>query len=88
MISAPTHVEPGVDSSKSSSKDVRLRNSAKAAPRATGYGSLITIECDVHEGLVTLSGRVPSFYMKQVAQNAVMNLGNLNGIENRLCVEN
>src|SRR5690349_11610121 len=41
------------------------------ALRATGYLSLRELKCTVGEGLVTLRGRLPSYYMKQVAHVAV-----------------
>lgn len=43
------------------------------------------IACEYGQGTLTLKGRVPSFYLKQVAQTAVRNLSGVeqvvNGIE-------
>jgi osmotically-inducible protein OsmY len=36
--------------------------------RATGYGPRRDLEVTVHERLVIAGGRVPSYYLKQVAQ--------------------
>jgi osmotically-inducible protein OsmY len=38
----------------------------------------LRIECYDHEGVVTLRGRVPSYYLKQVAQELV---GRVPGVE-------
>jgi hypothetical protein len=34
----------------------------------SAYGALRLVSCQVDEGLITLSGSVPSYYLKQVAQ--------------------
>jgi hypothetical protein len=41
----------------------------------------------VIDGIVVLSGRVPSYYLKQVAQNTVMRLGGGVRVENLVAVE-
>jgi osmotically-inducible protein OsmY len=43
-------------------------------------------KCEVQNGVVELSGSVPSFYVKQLAQAAVLRLEQIRGIENRLRV--
>lgn len=48
----------------------RLRNSSFLAIRR--------LTCDVHEGMLTLRGRVPNFYTKQVALSIV---GDVEGVE-------
>jgi hypothetical protein len=47
---------------------LRLAERVERAVRATGYPSLRTIEVAACERLVILRGRVPSYYMKQMAQ--------------------
>ena len=42
------------------------------ALRAAGYRPLGAIEVSVHEGAVQLTGTVPSYYMKQIAQTRAM----------------
>jgi osmotically-inducible protein OsmY len=54
----------------------RLRNS--------GYHALRLVSCDFHEGVLTLRGQVPSFYLKQVAQELIRRLDGAEEINNRL----
>jgi osmotically-inducible protein OsmY len=88
MISVLTHAEPNVKSPPRPAPDVRLKNIVTSELHASGYRPLIFVECYVHEGLVILSGSVPSFYLKQIAQTVVMKIDGVNGIENELRVEN
>lgn len=52
----------------------------------SGYRVLRQVRCRFEAGTLTLSGRVPSFYMKQVAQTLVMTLHNVQCVDNRLDV--
>ena len=45
-----------------------LSERVERALRANGYPALRTIEVSVEDGRVVLKGRVPSYYMKQMAQ--------------------
>ncbi len=51
-----------------------------------GYASLRTIDCIYTNGVLTLRGSVPSFYLKQVAQVAVKDLPHVHQLDNRLVV--
>jgi hypothetical protein len=51
-----------------SQEDLCLAECVERALRATGYGPLRGVEVTVHARLVILGGRVPSYYLKQVAQ--------------------
>jgi osmotically-inducible protein OsmY len=44
-----------------------LRN-AERCLRDCNYSALRGIDCSYHNGVLTLRGQVPTFYMKQVAQ--------------------
>lgn len=57
-----------------------------AALRGSPYlsGRNISVEC--HEGDVTLRGTVPSYYHKQMAQEAVRGIGDVGAIRNWLIV--
>jgi osmotically-inducible protein OsmY len=48
-------------------EDARLTERITLALRATGYGALFSIKVSVDVQVVRLVGRVPSYYMKQVA---------------------
>jgi osmotically-inducible protein OsmY len=52
----------------------------------TGYAALRCIDCRVENGVVELSGDVPSFYCKQLAQTAVLSLKHVRRVENCLRV--
>jgi len=54
--------------------------------RATGYLPLRDLEIFAAEGFVTLRGRVPSYYLKQVAQAAVLALPGVDAVRNELDV--
>lgn len=70
-----THRLPGV----ASTAEIRLRSSS--------YQALKAITCEYHEGVLTLQGRVTSYYQKQIAQELVASLGGVREIDNRLVVE-
>lgn len=46
-----------------------IRTHVLDAFRASGYYSLTRIECEIKDGIAWLSGTVPSFYLKQLAQS-------------------
>ena len=46
----------------------------RVALQTSNYACLRRVSCDVCQGVVTLSGRVPSFYLKQLAQTIVLGL--------------
>ena len=52
----------------------RISESARTRLQASAYESLRTLRCEHHEGVLVLRGRVSSFYLKQLAQEAVRNL--------------
>lgn len=52
----------------------------------SGYGELRTITCRVEGGIVTLNGRVSSYYLKQIAQSIVGRQAGVCRIENLLDV--
>jgi osmotically-inducible protein OsmY len=52
--------------------DMDLAERVERALRATGYSPLRAVEVAVRDRRVLLSGRVPSYYMKQIAQSAVL----------------
>jgi osmotically-inducible protein OsmY len=52
--------------------ELRLEERVGRALRATGYPPLRATDVAVREGLVILRGRVPSYYLKQIAQATVL----------------
>jgi osmotically-inducible protein OsmY len=66
--------------------DRSLRETVHKVLRETGYAPLWRIQCDVSDGVVELTGSVPSFYVKQLAQTAVLRLDQIRGVRNLLRV--
>ena len=60
--SLDSRVEPG-------SFDRDLQTALLKILKRSGYTELSSVHVEVHEGYVRLSGKLPSFYLKQVAQS-------------------
>jgi osmotically-inducible protein OsmY len=56
------------------------------ALRATGFPPLREVQVSVCGQLVVLQGRVPSYYMKQLAQAAAMGVAGIGELRNELQV--
>ena len=50
----------------------------------TGYRSLGSVRCQFHDGTMTLRGSVPSYYHKQVAQEALRSTEHVTQVVNNL----
>jgi osmotically-inducible protein OsmY len=66
--------------------DRAIRETVDRVLRETGYAPLRNIRCDVSDGVVELTGSVPSFCVKQLAQTAVLRLEQIRGVKNLLRV--
>jgi hypothetical protein len=62
--------------------DERIRAAALATLRASGYRPLGCLCCEVRDGAIIVSGVVPSFYLKQVAQAVLLRLGHVREVRN------
>ena len=69
---SPSHHEP------------RLQELARSALKSSGYRALALLECQARGDAVVLSGHVPSFYLKQVAQTVILRVAAVAKIENRV----
>ena len=67
-------------------RDHSLHQQVKQTLRETGYAGLQRVHCRVEDGIIELSGDVPSFYFKQLAQELLLALKHVQGVENHLCV--
>jgi len=67
-------------------EDRCLAERVKHALRATGYGALRDVEVSVTARIVILAGRVPSYYLKQIAQATALAVPGSHQIENGLDV--
>jgi osmotically-inducible protein OsmY len=52
--------------------------------RRSSYLELRRVICSLEEGVLTLNGRVSSYYLRQVAQAIVLGLEGIEAIDNRL----
>ena len=52
--------------------------------RRSPYFELRSVSCECHEGVLTLQGRVPSYYLKQLAQALLSELPGVAQIDNRV----
>lgn len=77
---SPTH--PGRGSEPTPLADALLR-----ALDRTGYGWLRRVAVAAEGGSVVLQGRVPSYYLKQLAQEAVLAVPGVEVLRNELQVE-
>lgn len=52
--------------------------------RGSSYHALANVTCTYDNGVLTIGGRLPSFYLKQVAQNAVQQIEGVIQLDNRI----
>ena len=60
----------------------RLQSRILSALRSAGYAELWSVRCQVGEGVVVLSGVLPSYHLKQVAQHAILELNDPRVVQN------
>lgn len=74
-------------SAQSPPVDGRVETAARRALNGSGYRDLARVRCHAQGGTVVLSGRVASFYMKQLAQAVLLRLEAVAAVVNRLEVD-
>ena len=65
--------------------DRKGRDPARAAERIfreSPYHAIRHLKCSFQDGVLTVAGRVPSFYLKQLAQTSVKDLDGVERISN------
>jgi osmotically-inducible protein OsmY len=75
-----TRARPGPEESIAARAERRLRGNV--------YLALKKISCEYGGGVLTLRGRLPSFYLKQMAQEAVSDTVGVERIDNQIEVCN
>jgi hypothetical protein len=65
-------------------EDFHLAERVARALAATGYPSLRTLDVTAGNRVAFLQGRVPSYYMKQVAQAVVLHVPGIRELRNEL----
>jgi hypothetical protein len=61
-----------------------VEQAAKTRLARTGYPLLKTIECSFQDGTMELRGRVPSYYHKQLAQEALRKVNDVKQLVNNI----
>jgi hypothetical protein len=63
-----------------------ITKTAEERLRHSGYLELRNVSCDIHEGVLTLRGRVPSYHLKQLAQAILREIEGVLEMNNQLDV--
>lgn len=66
--------------------DREIEQDAAHRLRHSGYAVLTGVTCQCNQGVLTLSGTMPSFYLKQMAQEIARRLVNVDRVVNRIKV--
>jgi osmotically-inducible protein OsmY len=61
-----------------------LRSAVLAGLQSSGYHVLRNIECEVRDSAVFLSGVVPTFFLKQMAQAVALRVDQVREVVNRV----
>jgi osmotically-inducible protein OsmY len=61
-----------------------IDRAAQEMLRASGYGALSAVSCTVHDDVVCLEGVLPSYYLKQVAQEIAFGVAGVRRVVNRI----
>jgi osmotically-inducible protein OsmY len=59
---------------------------AERGLRSSRYSALQHVSCDCRGGVLVLRGCLPTYYLKQVAQEVVAHLEGVEGVENQILV--
>ena len=73
-------------SSTSARNDSHRKGVLLKALKASPHRAISQLECEVADGVATLSGVVPSYYQKQLAQSIILRLNVVDRIENKVQV--
>lgn len=61
-----------MDPNEDAPVDGELKAAARRLLQQSPYLAVRRVVCDVCDGIITLTGRVPSYHQKQVAQNSIL----------------
>jgi osmotically-inducible protein OsmY len=75
---------PASDADGICSDSHRVAEAARRLLQQCAYPVVRRVECRYYDGVLTLTGNVPTFHMKQVAQTAVRDMNQVDRIDNRL----
>jgi osmotically-inducible protein OsmY len=66
------------------SEDDLLADAASRVFEQSAYAALRGVACECRKGVLTLRGRIPSYFLNQVALQLARNLAGVHGVVNRL----
>jgi osmotically-inducible protein OsmY len=81
---APANRERRVATTGTTARERRIEEAVEGHLRRSSYLALRDIGCTCREGVVTLRGCLPTYYLKQIAQHVVAELEGVCGIINRI----
>ncbi len=84
ILSTTTNETGDPHSEAGAEADNLLRKAVISRLGTSGYPALGDLKCEVLGGGVVVSGAVPSFFLKQMAQTVILQLGNVKGVKNQL----
>ena len=61
-----------------------IGSEAESRLRRSGYLALRDVSCDAHEGMLRLRGHLPSYYLKQLAQEIAFEVEGVRGVINQI----
>jgi osmotically-inducible protein OsmY len=79
--------QPEGNAPQASAESSPLADAVRSALAETGHGWLQRVVVAIEGGSVVLRGKVPSFYLKQMAQTTVMAVPGVEVMRNELQVE-
>ena len=62
--------------------DAIVLSAVRDTLQATGYRSVAQLRCEVDDGVVQLHGELPSYFLKQVAQETVRQVKGIREVRN------
>jgi osmotically-inducible protein OsmY len=65
---------------------IKVADKAEGRLRANAYLALKNVSCDFKDGVLTLHGYLPTYYLKQVAQTTVVGVEGVERIVNLIQV--
>ncbi len=71
-------------SAQSAYAQANIAELAERCLRSNPYLALRIVGCDCQQGVLVLRGCLPSYYLKQLAQEAVAHLDGVKRIDNRI----
>lgn len=74
----------GLSKTPRSAPPQQIAEGAENSLRHNSYLALKNVRCDYHEGVLTLRGCLPTYYLKQMAQSVVARIEGVQRIVNEI----